>query len=211
MIKVLNLYAGIGGNRKLWKNVEVTAVEYDEKIAEVYKKNFPNDIVIVADAHKYLLENFNSDWDFIWTSPPCPTHTRFNNLKFQQIDRGFKPKYPDMKLWQEIILLNNWVKCKFVVENVKLYYESFYPYYESGNHWFWSNFHISNFREEQRGIRTKTIEEKSKERDLWIPKEETKKFKDKILNNCVFPKLGLHIFNCAFKEKQKSLLYIMSI
>lgn len=27
MIKALNLYARLGGNRKLWKNVEVTAVE----------------------------------------------------------------------------------------------------------------------------------------------------------------------------------------
>ena len=37
MIKVLNLYAGIGGNRKLWKDVEVTAVEINEEIAGVYK------------------------------------------------------------------------------------------------------------------------------------------------------------------------------
>jgi len=28
--KVLNLYAGIGGNRKLWTDVDVTAVEWDE-------------------------------------------------------------------------------------------------------------------------------------------------------------------------------------
>ena len=28
-MKVLNLYCGIGGNRKLWEDVEVTAVELD--------------------------------------------------------------------------------------------------------------------------------------------------------------------------------------
>ena len=64
-MKVLNLYAGIGGNRKLWTDCEVTAVEYDSKIAAVYKKNFPNDIVIVADAHKYLVENIDN-FDFIF-------------------------------------------------------------------------------------------------------------------------------------------------
>jgi hypothetical protein len=36
-LKVLNLYCGIGGNRKLWQNVDVTAVEYNEEIASIYK------------------------------------------------------------------------------------------------------------------------------------------------------------------------------
>ena len=47
-LRVLNLYAGVGGNRELWENVEVTAVEYNEKIAAEYKSKFPNDTVIVA-------------------------------------------------------------------------------------------------------------------------------------------------------------------
>ena len=36
-IKVLNLYAGIGGNRKLWPSdkIEVTAVEYKQEIADI--------------------------------------------------------------------------------------------------------------------------------------------------------------------------------
>ena len=33
-MKVLNLYSGLGGNRQLWKNCEVTSVEYDPKIGE---------------------------------------------------------------------------------------------------------------------------------------------------------------------------------
>ena len=37
-LKVLNLYAGIGGNRKLWENVEVTAVEIEPDIATVYQE-----------------------------------------------------------------------------------------------------------------------------------------------------------------------------
>ena len=75
-MKILNLYAGIGGNRKLWgEEHKVTAIEYDEKIAEIYKENFPNDKVIVTDAHKYLLEHFR-EFDFIWASPPCPRDTK---------------------------------------------------------------------------------------------------------------------------------------
>ena len=57
-LKVLNLYAGIGGNRKLWENVEVTAIENNPEIAEVYKKLFPH-ITSYLDSEQYLalLEN----------------------------------------------------------------------------------------------------------------------------------------------------------
>ena len=48
-MRILNLYAGIGGNRKLWGNDhQVTAIELEEDIANVYKQNFPNDNVIIA-------------------------------------------------------------------------------------------------------------------------------------------------------------------
>ena len=74
-IKILNLYSGIGGNRKLWSgDIEVTAVEYNPDIARVYQEFYPNDIVIVGDAHQYLLEHYK-EYDFIWASPPCPTHS----------------------------------------------------------------------------------------------------------------------------------------
>ena len=72
-MKILNLYAGIGGNRKLWNEIlpgaKVTAVELDIKIAKVYKELSPNDEVIIGDAHQYLLEN-HEKFDFIWSSPP---------------------------------------------------------------------------------------------------------------------------------------------
>ena len=79
-MKVLNLYAGIGGNRKYWEDVEVTAVEYNEEIANVYQHFFPNDNVIVDDAHEYLAKNWRN-FDFIWSSPPCPTHSRMNKTQ----------------------------------------------------------------------------------------------------------------------------------
>lgn len=58
-MKILNLYAGIGGNRKLWGDShEITAVEIDPEIAKIYHDFFPQDKVIVADAHQYLLDHF---------------------------------------------------------------------------------------------------------------------------------------------------------
>ena len=139
-IKVLNLYAGIGGNRKLWNDdeVEVTAVENVPEIAKIYQEFFPNDKVIIADAHQYLLEHFK-EFDFIWSSPPCPTHSRMRALMVAQ---GSKVVYPNMDLYQEILLLQNWFKGKWVVENVKSYYPPLYPPKELDRHYFWTNFPI---------------------------------------------------------------------
>ncbi len=101
-LKVLNLYAGIGGNRKLWKDVEVTAIENNPKIAKIYQDFFPNDKVIVCDAHQYLLEHFE-EFDFIWSSPPCPTHSkvRYMGTKAKHPTCGtvLKKVYPDMNLY----------------------------------------------------------------------------------------------------------------
>ena len=101
--KVLNLYACLGGNRYKWDEVaeiEVTAVELDPEAARLYKERFPKDIVIVADAHQYLLDHFK-EFDFIWSSPPCPTHSRIQISQYTR--ETWIPKYPDMKLYQEII------------------------------------------------------------------------------------------------------------
>ena len=48
----------------LWNDVDITAVEIDQDIAAVYADLFPEDKVIVADAHRYLLDNM-SNFDFI--------------------------------------------------------------------------------------------------------------------------------------------------
>ena len=72
-MKVLNLDAGLGGNRKFWTDVDVTAVELNPDIAKIYQDFFPDDKVIVADAHQYLLEHYQEfERGLIWDSPPCP-------------------------------------------------------------------------------------------------------------------------------------------
>ena len=58
-MKILSLYAGIGGNRKLWGDKhEITSVEYNEEVAEIYKDFYPNDNIIIGDAHDFLLKNY---------------------------------------------------------------------------------------------------------------------------------------------------------
>mgnify|MGYP003659224160 CR=1 FL=1 len=139
--KILNLYACLGGNRYKWDevadNLEITAVELDPELARLYQERFPNDKVIIADAHQYLLDHYK-EFDFIWSSPPCPTHSRFNiSMKTKR-----KMKYPDMNLYQEIIFLDNFFEGKYVVENVKPYYEPLIPAKVRNRHYYWTNFNL---------------------------------------------------------------------
>ena len=143
-LKILNLYAGIGGNRKFWGNEhDITAVEIKPEIAAIYQDFFPNDNVIVDDAHQYLLDHY-SEYDFIWSSPPCPTHSRINTLLVNGI-KSINSRYPDMRLYEEIILLKHFDDgCKWVIENVKSYYEPLILPQETQRHYFWANFYISD-------------------------------------------------------------------
>lgn len=175
-MKVLNLYAGIGGNRKLWEDVEVTAVEIDPEIAAIYQQNFPNDIVIVGDAHQYLLDHYK-EFDFIWSSRPCPSHSRARFWGYHK-DR---PIYPDFGLYEEIVFLKHHFDGQWVAENVKPYYEPLLPGKEIGRHLFWSNFRIGNLDHESSDIR----------------KLSGTSFKDKLERNKVDPEIGLYILNCA--------------
>jgi DNA (cytosine-5)-methyltransferase 1 len=204
-IKVLNLYAGIGGNRKLWPNdkIEVTAIEYDPEIARLYKKHFPNDMVIITDAHKYLYEHYE-EFDFIWSSPPCPTHSKMNNLT--HVQEGKVVKYPDMRLYQEILLLKHFFKGKWVVENVISYYEPLIKPQIANNHYFWANFLIPNVKKDIRGIRSEGLYYKEKRNGFDLSDEKIpKRFKIKVLNNCVKPEVGRDVFNAAFNKKQTTL------
>ena len=143
-MKILNLYACLGGNRYKWDEVtdiEVTAVELDPELARLYKERFPNDEVIVTDAHQYLLDHYK-EFDFIWSSPPCPTHSRLA-LSMKNKD-NYKKKYPDMKLYEEVIFLDNYFDGKYVVENVVPYYEPLIPAKKRGRHLYWCNFNLSN-------------------------------------------------------------------
>lgn len=194
-MKILNLYCGIGGNRKLWGGCPITAVENDEAIAAIYKSRFPDDEVIIGDAHAYLLEHFQ-EFDFIWSSPPCPTHSRMNTSL-----SGFGVyRYPDMKLYQEIIFLKHFFKGKFVVENVIPYYKPLIaPTAILDRHMFWSNFDISPFKKERDiDVSRATKEELAQYLGFNLPKDA--KNQRKLLRNAVYPLLGLHVYRNAFPD-----------
>ena len=197
MTKILNLYAGIGGNRKLWgDNYEITAVEIDERIAGIYKSNYPNDEIIITDAHQFLLNNYK-DYDFIWASPPCPTHSK---LCFSQPIK----QYIDMKLYQEIVLLKTWYKGYYCVENVIPYYEPLIkPSIELGRHLFWSNFTISYEKFTNIDVSRSKKEELSKDLGMPIPVYDSRK----LLRNCLNPKIAKHILECLeiHIENQKGM------
>jgi DNA (cytosine-5)-methyltransferase 1 len=194
-MRILNLYAGIGGNRKLWGDEhEVVAVELNPEIAAVYASLFPNDTVIVADAHQYLLENY-MNFDFIWSSPPCPSHSQIRYNIGYKADRKYEKveaKYPDLKLYEEILLLQYWFEGKWVIENTIPYYEPLIPGTVMGHHLWWSNFDIGNYEIENRGHRGGTVESLSELKGFDLTNYDLKN-KRRILRNCVEPELGLHI------------------
>ena len=202
-MRILNLYAGIGGNRKLWGDEhEITAVEYKSEIAAIYSDFFPNDKVIVTDAHQYLLEHYK-EFDFIWSSPPCPTHTRFNFLQNQQ--EGKTMKYPDMALYQEIIFLQTWFNGKYCIENVISYYDPLIKPTEAGGHYFWTNFPFPSVPNTPRMVKRKNGQDL--EREGRVGFDLSKYFKSArsgnrrlLINNCTEPELGKHILDWSQKE-----------
>ena len=202
-MKVLNLYSGLGGNRKHWQGVEVTAVEMQENIAEVYKQQYPNDTVVIGDAHEYLINNYEK-FDFIWSSPPCQTHSRMVKATRHDIR-----KYPEMELYQEIVWLQNFHKGKWVVENVKPYYEPLIkPTATLGRHYFWSNFDIHPFDvPSPKGFITSGTKAETDRLKEWlgINYEGNIYYKGnhcpgQVLRNCVHPDMGLHVFSESKRE-----------
>lgn len=206
-MKILNLYAGIGGNRKLWSGHEVTAVEYREDIADVYRHYFPDDTLVVGDAHQYLLDHYR-EFDFIWASPPCQTHSRVRMWGFRNSDK-VEQKYPDMKLYQEILFLKHYYDGLWIVENVKPFYEPLIqPSIQLGRHLFWNNFNISKIAVKEADINRGTRGEWSKLHGFDLYGFKLNSRKDQIYRNCVHPETGLHILNCAMgikTEKQLTL------
>jgi len=202
-MKILNLYACLGGNRYKWDevtDVEVTAVEWDEELAKLYQERFPNDTVIVADAHQYLLDHYK-EFDFIWSSPPCPTHSKVRIT--QKTTNAFIPLYPDMKLYQEIIFLDNHFNGKYVVENVTPYYEPLINANKRGRHLYWTNFNLPstlNERTQGKGLMNGVTNEISK----WCEfhsydfyKYKGKQRRDKIARNLVDYEAGRTILETA--------------
>ena len=195
--KILNLYSGLGGNRSSWGNKhDVTAVEFNPQIAEVYKGRFPLDTVIIEDAHEYLIHHFD-EYDLIWSSPPCQTHSSFRHnicVRF----RGTSPEYPDMKLYQEILFLQHNSKAKYIVENVTPYYKPLVPPTgKVGRHLIWSNFIDREITiPNNTKLRSAQIPDLQKFHNIDLSKYNLKGLnKRQLLRNCVDSEIGEAVFD----------------
>lgn len=211
--RILNLYACLGGNRYKWDavakeagiEIQVTAVELDPELAKLYQERFPNDIVIVADAHQYLLDHFK-EFDFIWSSPPCPSHSRARYWNASNYETATEPVYPDLQLYEEILLLQHYYKTgKYVVENVIPYYEPLIEAQKRGRHLYWSNIKLPDDIKERKFQMSGKDEVK---RLCEFHEYDFKRYKgaqriDKIARNLVDYEAGRTILECALmKEKQ---------
>jgi len=196
-IKVLNGFAGLGGTRWLWddNNLDITAVEYEPYIANEYKRNFPNDTVVITDLYQYLLEHYQ-EFDFIILSPSCTSHSKLQ--KIQKVK-----KYPDFRLYELIVFLQQHFKGKWVVENVEPYYDYLInPNVIIERHPFWSNFPIKHIKMERYNVARSSKEYLSEWLGIPLPQCKNQRL---LLRNCVHPKLGLHILNEFKKTIQKVL------
>lgn len=204
-MKILNLYAGLGGNRFLWDNVEVTAIEHDPVIAALYSKRFPKDLVLEEEVFQTLrAKEFSLDFDLIWASPPCQSHSQM--MKFPQ-SKTLRIPFPKLtEIYGLLIWLERYYTGAFVIENVQPYYKLLIPpTIRLGRHYFWSNFPIpkKQFGNPGKGhgklrgiIRTNTHElikqnqlEDIEKELLGIPR------RDRLMRNCVDPRIGQHILS----------------
>jgi len=202
-VKILNLYACLGGNRYKWgDDHDITAVEWDDELARLYQERFPNDTVVVGDAHQYLLDHYK-EYDFIWSSPPCPTHSRFNiSMKTKR-----KMKYPDMALYQEIIFLQYYYDGKYVVENVIPFYDLLIQGYKRNRHIYWTNFNLPSILSERKNPdlgRTKNVVDAlSKFHDYDFRKYKGKQSIQKVARNLVDYEAGKTILDTVMGIRTK--------
>lgn len=201
--KVLNLFSAIGGNRKLWDNVNVTAVEIDPKIAMVYSSQFPNDNLVIGDAMEFL-KSHHREFDYVWASPPCQKHSQM--VKATRHDTA---DFFDPTLWQIIVFLQHFFKGKWVVENVRPYYKPLIkPSCAIGRHYFWSNYDIKPIIAPKfKGfINANTTKDAQLMKDwLGIEYEGNIYYNGnhcpvQVLRNAVHPKIGLHVYNESLRE-----------
>jgi len=203
-MKILIAYAGIGGFRKLLgDDHEITAVELDPAIAAIYKSYFPNDNVIIGDAHQYILDHYKEyAGGMIQSSPPCPANSK---LVLCRKDRAnCKMVYPDFTLYQEVIFLDTFYKGQYAIENVVPYYEPLIKAQKIGRHLWWANFTIKE-KEFPRNYNVARATKEDLQNHLGYDLSNFKGIdKRKVLRNCVTPDLGLHVINCAMGKLEKS-------
>jgi DNA (cytosine-5)-methyltransferase 1 len=115
--------------------------------------------------------------------------------------RGSKPIYPDMKLYEEILLLQHYFKGKWVVENVRPYYDYLIdPTFNLGRHPYWSNFMVESKKYEADGIIGIGVAKKIADKFGYDLDGYDLPDKRKALRNAVNPEMGLYILQHASEQ-----------
>ncbi|MFL0711650.1 MAG: DNA cytosine methyltransferase [Microcella pacifica] len=200
-MRILNLYAGIGGNRALWgEEHDVVAVEHDPLIAGAYQQLWPGDTMVVGDAHEFLIAH-HAEFDFIWSSPPCQSHTRMQNMRVRGY--GEAPRYPDGRLFEEVVFMRNWSTTPYVIENVIPYYSQWIPGAQKiERHLYWASFTIEPYSETgHENLRRVQIPELQAMHGIDLTGIRLPN-KRQVLRNCVSPRVGLHILDSFLGRAQ---------
>ena len=207
-MRILNLYAGLGGNRRGWGNEhEVVAVEYDPEIAAAYAEHFPDDEVVVGDAHEYLLAHYH-EFDFIWASPPCPTHSQYRyNVGVRA--KGYAPVIPDMtSLYGLIIFLKHHYEGGWAVENVRPYYEPLIqPSARVGRHQIWASYPVRELKIKSNGMRRNNKVSEASEANGFDISHTRIKNKRQALRNCTEAEVGTHVLGEFDWWRETTLAY----
>lgn len=200
-MKILNLYCGIGGNRALWQGHQITAVEHDRDIAEVYAKRFPDDEVICGDAASVLTARYQ-EFDMIWASPPCQSHGQYRH-NVGVLGKGFAPLIPDMtNLYGTIVFLKTYYAGLWIVENTRPFYAPLIPpTLELDRHLYWSNASLEAPPAGATNLRTKNKIADFDESEFL----EGSRIKNKrqVLRNCVNSTTALHLLNSALQKEAR--------
>lgn len=197
-LKILNLYSGIGGNRKQWEGHSIVAVENDLRIADCYLDNFPDDEMVIQDVIEFIEENDLSRFDFIWASPPCLTHSQWNMVNGPKV-----PRVTD--IYGLILFFNHTRQDPWIIENVNPWYKTLIPNdFQVGRHYFWSNFSMPSKLFGPSKMNFKSFRQLSVEYGLNVQKIEklTKLRRRQIVRNCVHPDIGKYIFQNLTGEKR---------
>jgi len=188
-IKILDLFCGLGGVAKGFQKYldehnieyEYIAVDIDSLVLKAHKCNNPKSHVILRDAYSFTDDELK-EFDFIWASPPCQSHSRANHI--------WKRYNPDMRLYDLIRQLNG-VGKPFVVENVIPYYKPpIKPSYRIDRHFLWTNIKLPLFIEKVKRppLHKMGIKELAKYHDVMIdclPQEWDPRTKRQHLRNMV--------------------------
>ena len=121
-----------------------------------------------------------------------------------------------MRLYQEVILLDNLFNGHWVVENVDPYYSELLDAQHVGRHLFWSNYHIPDFDEPGRDFSYGGSDGRTSNRaalEDWLGIELAKNIyvgdsndPAQVLRNAVHPELGKHVFESRDTHEQQTLV-----